>query len=350
MSKPTPKPKKKITIDNVFLPQGADATRAPRFQPIAPRTVSAAPARGLSGRLDLPRKVLPSDQPHPTDVPANLGQLGDKVALAASLVPGGQIPAGAWMMGRGAAKGDPMEGLMGGLVAMSHIPASQLRELALGPMLNGSEELARVASASRPHAAEMARVYEGLPKVQPEAEAYYRQMAREVDDQFAQLEREGIKVEFTESDPYKSSAEMMADVRDSGRLKVFQTPSDHGHPFLTPAENDKFRAVHDYFGHFKGANQFGITGEENAYRAHSGMFSRDARRAMATETRGQNSWVNAGPNAHLPPGERPFAEQKGALWPEELTGEYKASPVARERRGLLPPVLGAAVGAGARAF
>jgi hypothetical protein len=64
--------------------------------------------------------------------------------------------------------------------------------------------------------------------------------------------------------------------------------------------NEMFRAVHDFYGHAVHGNPFGPKGEEIAYGAHSQMFSPLARMAMASETRGQNSFVNFTPlNAEL---------------------------------------------------
>jgi len=115
--------------------------------------------------------------------------------------------------------------------------------------------------------------------------------------------------------PYANSAEMFADV-ERGRLSVYAGGDDH--PFLTRDENVMFRAVHDYFGHFVGRNSFGPLGEFRAWRAHCRMFSGGAIPALTAETLGQNCWVNYGPFSHLPPAERPFAEQKASLLPEEL--------------------------------
>ena len=74
------------------------------------------------------------------------------------------------------------------------------------------------------------------------------------------------------------------------------------------------------------------------------MFSPEARKAMTTETRGQNSWVNfgrhnydaAGNYKNIPAAKRPYAQQKVALLPEEFWGmktktkEAKAEPVMRK--------------------
>jgi hypothetical protein len=107
----------------------------------------------------------------------------------------------------------------------------------------------------------------------------------------------------------------------------------HGDRDLT--YNDLFRAVHDYYGHALYGNQFGPRGEEHAYRTHARMFTPRARPAMAAETRGQNSYVNygrhlrdaqgnipqAGQPGHIPAPERPFAEQKNNVLPQEYLGD-----------------------------
>lgn len=89
--------------------------------------------------------------------------------------------------------------------------------------------------------------------------------------------------------------------------------------------NDLFRIVHDYFGHIKEGVGFRADGEENAWRAHSAMYSEKARPAMTTETRGQNSWVNFGPytefNKTATQAETVYAPQKIGLLPEWVMTE-----------------------------
>lgn len=228
------------------------------------------------------------------------------------------------------------------------IPAFMRRADALaGTGPNRNPDVARVASMYRtrsgirgaelpgvrevdPRAAKlMARTYESLQSNpnDPQVRAAYKALVREVDAQYKSIEDAGYHIEFVDKDPYKNSSEMMADLRDNRRLRVFRT-GEGGHPILSNAENERFRAVHDFFGHAVQGNQFGPKGEEAAYRAHSAMFSPEAARAMATETRGQNSWVNFGPRSHLPVTERPYATQKAALWPAELMGDYPSFPEA----------------------
>jgi hypothetical protein len=203
--------------------------------------------------------------------------------------------------------------------------------------------------------------YDALPvddSSNPEVKAAYEKAAKEIDKQFEYLTKDlGIEVEFIKDDPYKNSDEMFEDIINNKRLKIFQ--GGEPHPFLGESTkdangftaNEKLRAIHDYFGHFVGRNQFGKVGEEAAWVDHSKMFSPEAQRAITTETRGQNSWVNfSGVNdaaiAKMQEGnqlikegkvtegnklikegqsEFKFAEQKVALMPEEFSDWTKYS-------------------------
>jgi len=170
----------------------------------------------------------------------------------------------------------------------------------------------------------MSAAYEALQSSPnaPETKAAYARFVSETRAQADALKNAGYSWSFVDKDPYPNSAAMLKDLRDNKHINVFRT-SGEGHPLMTNTENDEFRAVHDILGHGTGGHSFGPLGEENAYRQHSALYSPEAQRALATETRGQNSWFNFGPHAHLPVRERPFAEQKAALFPEHLTGEYR---------------------------
>jgi len=171
----------------------------------------------------------------------------------------------------------------------------------------------------------------------PEVKAAYDAFKSEAKAQWDFLRSKGVQFEpwTQEGQPYKTSADMMADVA-KGHLYYFKggdIPKDH--PLAEVVEgdttyNDVFRAIHDYFGHAKDGNQFGANGEENAWRAHSAMFSPLARRAMTTETRGQNSWVNYGPlgaQNRADPKNTQYAQQKATLLPEWVA-DPDATPVS----------------------
>lgn len=104
-------------------------------------------------------------------------------------------------------------------------------------------------------------------------------------------------------------------------------------PFADPLEtyNNVFRAVHDIFGHglaverFKfhhgsAGVDFGHHGEDHAYRTQAATFSPLARKALASETRGQNAAFHfgpLGPHNRNNPTKAQYPEQKATILPEE---------------------------------
>ncbi len=134
--------------------------------------------------------------------------------------------------------------------------------------------------------------------------ASYRQLAKETDEQFKRLP---INLSYHRAGEgnYRNSKQMLQDVYGNKHLYVFQGGDEHPYlkdvdPITGLNENEKFRAVHDFFGHAVHGNEFGPKGEEIAWAAHSQMYSPLAQLAMSAETRGQNSTVNYTPlNAAL---------------------------------------------------
>ena len=166
--------------------------------------------------------------------------------------------------------------------------------------------------------------YEQMPHNpnNPLVKKAYEQFIKETIEQMHELQSQGYTAElnFTNENPYPNSQAVIASIRENKHLKVFSTDAGFGtnsdgtpktitdadvkdNPLLAMSEfkdsngipmriNDVFRFVHDFFGHSERGNSFGPLGEENAWDVHSRMYSPLARRAMTTETRGQNSWVN----------------------------------------------------------
>lgn len=134
----------------------------------------------------------------------------------------------------------------------------------------------------------------------------YGQLRKEVDKQFDDMVKSGMKMSFHQGDAnYESSAEMLRDALINKHLYTYR--GGDVHPYLNEIDpyyglntNEKFRAVHDYLGHGITGSTFGRMGEELAYGAHAQTLSPLARIAAAAETRGQNSFVNySGINAEL---------------------------------------------------
>lgn len=183
----------------------------------------------------------------------------------------------------------------------------------------------------------------------PEVKAAYEAMVKETLAQWQFVKKAGLKVDFiTGEDPYGNPRNAILDIVNNNHMWVYPTDAGYGkvgaemekgNPMLAIVEgetisgkpvrvNDIFRIVHDYFGHVKEGVGFRADGEENAWRIHSSMFSPLARRALTTETRGQNSWLNFGPhgerNRTAKTEDTVFAEQKIGLLPEWVSNEGAA--------------------------
>ena len=200
-------------------------------------------------------------------------------------------------------------------------------------------------------ASRIAQAYEDMPNTPEDSftQAAYNALAEEVMTQYDFMKDTGIEVEFYPSDvdPYAASPrEMIEDVKQNNHMYVFPTDAGFGTDGVTSEEvadnpmlrltdeyisgrrarvNDIFRAVHDYFGHVKEGFGFRAAGEDAAYASHAVMFSPLARSALASETRGQNSWVNSGPeakrNENASAADTIYADQKVGILPEFVINE-----------------------------
>lgn len=196
-------------------------------------------------------------------------------------------------------------------------------------------ELNYAAVKASDSAPDMAKTYDEAISnpTDPAVISAWTKLAEEARKQYDYMVNDlGIKIEFVDEDPYNivkngikvpSSKLMMKDVTENNRLFVRGSTKDFAtdpHPIWDVETNNIFRAVHDFFGHAASGRGFLADGEEAAWMSHSAMFSPEARRAMTTETRGQNSWNNAlGLGINPKTGEKRFAPQKVFLFPEEYT-------------------------------
>jgi hypothetical protein len=202
----------------------------------------------------------------------------------------------------------------------------------------------------------------------PEVMAAYDAMIEETKDQYRDILNSGLKVQFIKGeDPYGNPRNVILDVVNNNHMWVFSTVDGFGsdadldvsdNPLLQATEfetadgdpmlaNDVFRVVHDYFGHIKNGVGFRARGEENAWQAHAAMYSPLARRAMTTETRGQNSYVNFGPNRDFNltanGADTVYADQKVGLLPLWVSEEARLSDPRRRDGGIFQEGLQGAI-------
>lgn len=142
--------------------------------------------------------------------------------------------------------------------------------------------------------------------------------------------------------PYRDSRDLRDRVVRTGVLEVFLTARGHGpltgdpgggrHPLRGPSgvrvdgtdlqHNDLFRAVHDLFGHVMFGHSFGPAGELLAARCQMQLYPRAAWPVVFAEQVGQVCWFYYGPHRALPPGRRPYPEQKVLAFPDRFLDAF----------------------------
>lgn len=207
--------------------------------------------------------------------------------------------------------------------------------------IEGYKHPTRKAQVNKDRAAKIAAAYHEMKHDpdHPDVKSAYDALINETMDQWNHIKQSGLKVSKIKpgmENPYKSSKDLLKDVRENNHMWYFPTDQGFGssgeevkHPLLKPVNekhdgepmvaNDLFRIVHDYFGHAKEGYQFGPVGEENAWHEHRKMYSPLAQKALTSETRGQNSWVNFGPHGEQnrkDPANTIYADQKAGLLPD----------------------------------
>ena len=173
----------------------------------------------------------------------------------------------------------------------------------------------------------------------PKVKKAYEIFIKETLEQARELQKNGIKFQ---SEQYKDANAMFKDVEENKHLVYRPSDKDYigieDHPMFQLTDiknsngdrmrvNDVFRAVHDINGHKNAKAQFTPDGELGSYNEHKKLYSKDATRALFTETQGQGMWVNFNKksgkkNRHLQEigdfNELDFPNQKAGLFPDKI--------------------------------
>ena len=216
----------------------------------------------------------------------------------------------------------------------------------------------------------------------PKVKEAYQELIKQTIAQYQALVDAGYKFWFMDLNipsnvDYASSPfNALRDIRENKEAGVFSTTDGYGTSGLTELDvennplladtgiqwpvgsldgpmknvlaNDLFRAVHDTFGHGLEGSGFRARGEENAWQAHVRLFTGPAIAALTSETRGQNSWLNYGPNGEANKTAKAedtvFAEQKVGImpeftWTEGLAGNMEPEVTEVEPAVAAEPVL-----------
>lgn len=181
----------------------------------------------------------------------------------------------------------------------------------------------------------------------PEVKSAYDALIKETSQQYDDMLKEGFKINKIrpgQENPYKTSKDLHKDILENKQISYFPTEQGFGssgkdfsdHPLMTKTKylddegkemlaNDLFRIVHDYRGHNLGKQSgFGPKGEQMAYLQHKKDFSPLAKKALFTETAGQNNTVNwgkFGEQNRTNPLETIYADQKAGIMHDDIINE-----------------------------
>ena len=165
----------------------------------------------------------------------------------------------------------------------------------------------------------VAEEFHKLKKYNPKYEENWKSLITS-DAKFMKQVLSKVKIEYVQFDPYGNQREMMFDILMNNTLQVYATidgdkNQEGSHPQMTNSENNVFRAVHDYIGHYNPnskkfkkfvtdnritstedskfksyrftSHSFTVRGEMNTFLTHSKTVSPKAVPALFTEIIGQ---------------------------------------------------------------
>lgn len=218
---------------------------------------------------------------------------------------------------------------------------SQIDDIQTGNTIRSELKKRDVPTVDPAYGLIVANGYDNLkhdPK-NPEVKKAYNIFIKETLDQARKLQKNGMKFQM---EGYKDANAMFKDVEENKNLLYRPSDNDYkgveDHPMfqLTNIKNtngdrmrvnDVFRAIHDINGHEKSKSQFTPEGELSSYIEHKKFYSKDATRALFTETQGQGMWVNFNKksgkkNRHAQKigdfNQLDFPKQKAGIFPDEV--------------------------------
>ena len=319
--------------------------------------------RNLKGAANEPAAAAAADTLGGGPPPQAAGDVGG--GLAGPTGRGAGLEEASRAAARWAGEHTPVEGLpakpvyIEGHGYMQPGPIGAIRDVAADYMRTARPEVkyappSEYRTIDPEHSKAIAQAYEEMKHApdDPATKASYDALIKETEAQYDAIRKTGLKIEPIPPgmpDPYAANPRLAAhDVAENNHLWFFPTESGFGtvnkisdNPMLRDTgktigdhkllANDMFRIVHDYFGRLKEGYGFRAAGEDNAWRAHSSMYSDLARPAMTTETRGQNSWVNYGPhgekNRTASGADTVYADQKVGLLPDWTMYDRGQEPI-----------------------
>lgn len=190
----------------------------------------------------------------------------------------------------------------------AYVPASMLKKSSEEPndlmKAETDKKAAPDVQLNHEHGKQIADAYHEMKHDpnHPAVKEAYSALTHETSKQFKDLIGNGLKISTIkpgQENPYKSSKDLHADLKNNKHLWYFPTEQGFGsseagsdHPMLKPSEfhhdgkrllaNDLFRIVHDVNGHHVGGETgFGPKGEHQAFLTHKQAYSPMAQKSFS---------------------------------------------------------------------
>lgn len=143
----------------------------------------------------------------------------------------------------------------------------------------------------------VAEAYEDAPRFDPRTVDGYVALVQS-NNRLKDIVLKDVEVEYTPDDPYRTHKEMVQDIVQNHRLRIY-TGADEEHPTMSNDENVDLRTIHDYFAHAGPVRKniaqgkpirthgFSARGEISAYLVHAKLAPPEAVPVLFTEVVGQ---------------------------------------------------------------
>jgi hypothetical protein len=168
---------------------------------------------------------------------------------------------------------------------------------------------------------EIAQAYSKAPLYEPKASAAFMELAKDCERRVDVLSKHLQIQVVPDPEPYKTSEQLIKDVKEHQRLKISRAGSEH--PVWNEQQVVAYRICHDVFGYVASGAGWDWAGENEAFAFHAHLIPEEAQKALFVESIASAAYATY---------YRAYGQQKVALFPQfmdkaqEMNNPYKGHP------------------------
>jgi hypothetical protein len=168
---------------------------------------------------------------------------------------------------------------------------------------------------------EIAQAYSKAPLYEPKASAAFMELAKDCERRVDVLSKHLQIQVVPDPEPYKTSEQLIKDVKEHQRLKISRAGADH--PVWNEQQVVAYRICHDVFGYVASGAGWDWAGENEAFAFHAHLIPEEAQKALFVESIASAAYATY---------YRAYGQQKVALFPQfmdkaqETNNPYKGHP------------------------